>query len=47
MFQIAAVMLLPLVFDVDGIWISIIVAELLAAVLSAIFILAKRKRYKY
>ncbi len=46
-FQIAAVMLLPLVFDVDGIWISIIVAELLAAVLSAIFILAKRKRYKY
>lgn len=46
-FQIAAVMLLPLIFEVDGIWISIIVAEFLAAVLSAIFILAKRKRYKY
>lgn len=46
-FQIAAVMLLPLIFEVDGVWISIIVAEFLAAVLSAIFILAKRKRYKY
>ena len=42
-FQIAAVFLLPLVFDVDGIWLSVVVAELMAAVFSLIFLIVKRK----
>ncbi len=46
-FQVAAVLLLPLLWDVDGIWISIVVAEVMAMGLSAIFLLAKRKRYHY
>ena len=46
-FQIAAVFLLPLVFDVDGIWLSVVVAELMAAVFSIIFLIAKRKTYHY
>lgn len=46
-FQIAAVMILPIFFDTDGIWISIIVAELMAFILSAVFIIGKRKKYKY
>ena len=47
MFQIAALMLLPLIFELDGIWISIVVAELMAAVVTVIFLVGKRKRYKY
>lgn len=46
-FQVAAVMLLPLIFEIDGIWYSIIVAEFMAFLLSAIFMAAKRKKYRY
>jgi len=46
-FQIAAVMLLPLIFGVDGIWISVVVAEFMAAFLSAVIMLIKRKDYHY
>ena len=46
-FQIAAVLLLPLVWELDGIWMSIIVAEFMAVVVTAIFLIAKRKIYKY
>ena len=46
-FQIAAVMLLPLLFDIDGIWISIVVAEVMAAVLVFLFLFIKRKKYGY
>ena len=46
-FQVAAVLLLPLIFGIDGIWYSIIVAEFMAVVLSAIFLIIKRKRFKY
>lgn len=46
-FQIAAVLLLPVIFDIDGIWFSIVVAELMAVIFSAIFLVAKQKRYHY
>ena len=46
-FQIAAVLLLPLVFGIDGIWVSIIVAEFMAVVFSALFMILKRKKYNY
>ena len=46
-FQIAAVMLLPLIFGIDGIWISIVVAELMAVVVGYGFLLLKRKKYQY
>jgi len=46
-FQIAAVLLLPLILGIDGIWISIIVAEFMAVVLSGVFLVAKRKKYMY
>ena len=42
-FQIAAVMLLPLIWGIDGIWWSIVVAELMAAVVGLIFLVIKRK----
>ncbi|MBE7053979.1 MAG: MATE family efflux transporter [Ruminococcaceae bacterium] len=46
-FQIAAVILLPMIWQVDGIWISIVVAELMAVVVSVVFIMLKRNKYKY
>jgi len=46
-FQVAAVILLPLVFDIDGIWLSIVVAELMAFILTISLLLAKRKKYNY
>lgn len=46
-FQISAVMLLPLVFGLDGIWVSVVVAEALAVGVGFICLMAKRKRYNY
>lgn len=46
-FQAAAVLLLPLIWGIDGVWISIVVAELMAVIFSAVFLVAKRKKYHY
>lgn len=46
-FQIIAVLLFPLIWGVDGIWISMVVAELMAVLTTLIFLFAKRKRYQY
>lgn len=46
-FQVAAVLLLPLVLGENGIWASVIVAEAGASVLSVIFLYKKRYEYKY
>lgn len=46
-FQIAAVVLLPMLWGIDGVWISIVVAEIMAVVFSVIFLVAKRERYHY
>lgn len=46
-FQIAAVLIFPLIWKLDGIWISIVAAEAMAVVVSAAFLIAKRKKYHY
>ena len=46
-FQTAAILLLPLIWELDGIWISIVAAELVSFVVSLIYIAAKRKKYGY
>lgn len=46
-FQVAAVLLLPIIFGIDGIWYSIIVAEFMAMALSAFFVFIKRNKYHY
>lgn len=46
-FQIAAVMIFPLIWGIDGIWLSVVVAELMAAIISLLFIVALRKKYQY
>ncbi|MDO4453499.1 MAG: MATE family efflux transporter [Eubacteriales bacterium] len=46
-FQVASVLLLPLILGIDGIWISIVAAELIACGVSLAFILKKRAVYHY
>ena len=46
-FELVAVLLLPLLLGVDGIWFSTVFAELMAAVTGVIFILALRRKYQY
>lgn len=46
-FQIAAVLLLPLLWDIDGIWISVVVAEAMAVVMTLIFLKTNQKKYQY
>lgn len=46
-FQIAAVLIFPLIWQVDGIWFSIVAAEMMAAVVTLLFIRCKRKKYRY
>ena len=47
LFQVLAVMILPLFMKLDGIWLSIIVAELLSLVVVIIFIKKMQSKYHY
>ena len=46
-FKFSAVLLMPMLFDLDGIWWATVVAEVLAFIISAVFILCKRQKYHY
>lgn len=46
-FQVAAVLLLPLLMGIDGIWLSIVVAELLSALITIALMVKLRRRYGY
>jgi putative MATE family efflux protein len=46
-FQLAAVLLFPLVWGLDGIWLSIVGAEIMSIIATILFLIAKRKRYGY
>lgn len=46
-FQILFVIVLPLLWGIDGIWISVVVAELMAGIITALLLIIKRKEYKY
>lgn len=46
-FQVAAVVLLPLIWGIDGVWISIVVAEVMAVMLGIVFLILKQKKFQY
>lgn len=46
-FQVAAVLIFPLIWDIDGIWLSIVAAEVMAAVVTMAFLAAKRGKFHY
>lgn len=47
LFQMVAVLVLPLMFGLDGIWISVVVAEVMAMVVTVFFFATKKKKYGY
>ena len=46
-FQVSAVLILPILWGVDGIWLSVTAAEILATAVTAMFLIVMRKKYKY
>ena len=46
-FEVSAVLILPMIWGIDGIWLSIIVAEVMAVMFTAVFLIVKRKRYHF
>lgn len=46
-FEVSCVMLLPLLFGVNGIWFSVVIAEILALIIAAFFFVRMRPRYEY
>lgn len=46
-FETSSVLILPSLFGIDGIWMSVAFAEMMAFIVGAIFILKNRKRYQY
>lgn len=46
-FQVVSVLTLPLLLDLDGIWLSIVAAEVLAIMLTALMLIVKKKKYNY
>lgn len=47
LFQIASVLILPIFFDLNGVWYSLFVAEILAMIVTLVFYIVKRKDYHY
>lgn len=46
-FQVIMIFLLPIIFDTNGIWLSVVFAELLALIVSIICLITNRKKYNY
>lgn len=46
-FQVASVLILPLIWKLDGIWAANVAAEALAVIAAVFFLLANRKKYHY
>ncbi len=46
-FELGAILLLPMLFGVNGLWFSVVAAEMMATVLSFLFMKIKRKRFGY
>lgn len=46
-FQVGAVILLPILFGINGVWGAVVAAEFLALIVGVTFILVKRNKYQY
>ncbi len=46
-FQVGAVLILPVFMGIDGIWLSVVAAEVLALFVTVLFFILKRKQYHY
>lgn len=46
-FQVAAVMILPMFLKLDGIWFSVVVSEVMAVIITVLFMIIKKNKYHY
>lgn len=46
-FQTSAILILPIFLGLDGVWLSLMAADILSAIVSIIFCICFRKRYNY
>ena len=46
-FQVIAILVMPILFGTTGIWLSIVVAEVLAIIVSIVCLIVKKKKYRY
>ena len=47
LFQVATILIMPLIWGLNGIWLAIVAAELLALVVTAVCFAVNRKKYQY
>lgn len=47
LFQLGAVLLLPLFWGITGVWLAVVVGELLSLIVTFVFFLTMRKKYGY
>lgn len=46
-FQITMILVLPMIWGLNGIWLAVVVAEILALIVSSLFLIGNRKKYQY
>ena len=46
-FQVAAVLVFPIFFGIDGVWSATVFAEIISLAVTAVFVIALRKKYGY
>jgi len=46
-FQVAAILIFPVFWELNGIWLAIVFAEILALIVSTVFLIKNRKKYQY
>lgn len=46
-FQVIMILVLPILFGLNGIWFAVVVAEILALIVSTVLIIKNKKKYQY
>lgn len=46
-FQVAMILILPMIWGLNGVWIAVVFAEILALVVSIVFLILNKKKYQY
>ena len=46
-FQISMIFILPTIIGLEGIWLAVVVAEVLSLIVGSIFLICNRKKYQY
>ncbi|MBR6632741.1 MAG: MATE family efflux transporter [Clostridia bacterium] len=47
LFQIIAIIVFPLIWELDGIWLSVVAAEIMTVMMTLLFLAVKGKKYNY